>query len=230
MPGWLCGDGRPGYLLEDKMIILVWSIAITLVLLFIKMIPKKRKIEMQIYFGVPGCGKTTLAAYIVTECNRSNIPVYSNVPITGAYKLDIEDIGIYLLQDCHIIIDEAGIDYNNRNYKKMADSTIKFFKYHRHYGASIDIFSQSYEDMDITLRRLCQKYYLVKRSIIPGVTVIKPIKKYIGIDNTTKQIIDQFEFYKWYQFSNKRIVRRKYYKLFNSWSRPQLPEKDFELW
>ena len=133
--------------------------------------------------GGTGSGKTTFAAYLtrwalhenalIRFCRRHGNPltrlilnskylkrrisVYSNVPITGAYRLDAKvDIGHYMIEDAKIIIDEAGIEYNNRNYKSFPQEAIYFYKYHRHYRVSVDVFSQSYEDMDVTLRRLAQ--------------------------------------------------------------------------
>jgi len=78
---------------------------------------------LNVYFGVPGSGKTTFAAHLtrwalhenalIRFCRRHQnvftrfilnskylkrrIPVYSNVPITGAYQLNPQlDIGRYM--------------------------------------------------------------------------------------------------------------------------------------
>ena len=101
---------------------------------------------LNVYFGVPGSGKTTFAAYLTKWALHENIlirfclrhrnwltslflrsgflkrriDVYSNVPITGAYRLDAKtDIGFHMIENAKIIIDEAGIEYNNRNYKNL---------------------------------------------------------------------------------------------------------------
>ena len=101
---------------------------------------------LNVYFGVPGSGKTTFAAYLtkwalhenalIRFCRRyenaltkmilnskylkRRIDVYSNVPITGAYRLDAKvDIGNFMIENAKVIIDEAGIEYNNRNYKSF---------------------------------------------------------------------------------------------------------------
>ena len=182
---------------------------------------KKCKIKhiLSIYFGVPGSGKTTFAAYltkwalheslIIRLCRRFDNPVsrlilkskyfkrridvYSNVPITGAYQLDAKnDIGFYMIQNAKIIIDEAGIEYNNRNFKTFPPESIYFYKYHRHYQTSVDVFSQSYEDMDITLRRLAQNFYVVRKSIIPFCVVARRIRRKVGVDEQTKQIADLY--------------------------------------
>lgn len=209
--------------------ILYILIAILLILFILNIFKKKkRKNIISVYFGVPGSGKTTMAAYLSKKDNKRKRKVYSNVPITGTYKLDCKkDLGKYMIVDASIIIDEAGIEYNNRKYKELDQEAIKFFKYHRHYETSIDVFSQSHEDMDITIRRLAQKYFLVRKSLIPYFIVCKSIGRKVGIDETTKQLTDQF-FFK--PFGSKWIFSPPLWKLFNTHSRDELPEKEFEKW
>lgn len=159
---------------------------------------------------------------------RQSVPVYSNVPIIGAYKLTAkEDVGVYDIRDGKLIIDEAGIEYNNRNYKSMKQETIEWFKLHRHYRMSVDVFSQSFEDMDITLRRLAYRYYLVQKSLIPGFIVLRRIHRKIGIDPITHQFCD---FYSWafLGLGNRRIYAPKYYKYFDSYSAPELLKRPWE--
>ena len=113
---------------------------------------------LNVYFGVPGSGKTTFAAYLTRRALHENIlirfcrrhrnrltnlllnsrylkrriDVYSNVPITGAYRLDAKkDIGFCMIENAKVTIDEAGIEYNNRNYKSFPPESIYFYKYHR---------------------------------------------------------------------------------------------------
>lgn len=211
---------------------------------------------LNVYFGVPGSGKTTFAAYltrwalhenpIITFCRKHEnaltkrilaskylkrrIDVYSNVPITGAYQLDAKkDIGNYMIENAKIIIDEAGIEYNNRSYKTFPPESIYFYKYHRHYQDSVDVFSQSYEDMDVTLRRLAQNFYVVKESLIPGCVVCRRIRRKIGVDDTTHQIMDLYKM-GMPILDTKRIWAPSLWKMFNSYSRKELPHKDFPVW
>ena len=211
---------------------------------------------LNVYFGVPGSGKTTFAAYltkwalhenaIIRFCRKNQnfitlpilkskylkrrIPVYSNVPITGAFKLDAKaDIGNYMIKNAKVIIDEAGIEYNNRNYKSFPPESIYFYKYHRHYQVSVDVFSQSYEDMDVTLRRLAQNFYVVRRSLIPFCIVARRIRRHVGVDEQTKQITDLYAM-GLPLLDTKRIFSPPLWKLFNSYSRKELPQKQWERW
>ena len=214
----------------------------------------KHPLELNVYFGVPGSGKTTYAAYLARSCARESIfiklcrrfpsrlssaildgklfkrafPVWSNVPIKGTYDIDaVNDIGTYMIEDGKLIIDEAGIEYNNRNYKALPQKTIKWYKLHRHYGMSVDIFSQSFEDMDVTLRRLAQRFFLVKKSMLPYFVVIKRISRKIGIDENTHQLTDMYRF-GLPILGSKWIFCPKLWRMFDSYDRPDLPVKDWK--
>lgn len=233
---------------------IVWTIVIFL--FYRWLFPKKIPHVLNVYFGVPGSGKTTFAAYLAKQMNKQSrvitwaqehpsqfsekllasrffkrsVPVYSNVPITGAYALDPQqDIGKVMISDGKVIIDEAGIEYNNRNFKTFGQDAIYWYKYHRHYECSVDVFSQSYEDMDITLRRLAQNYYVVKKSLLPFFIVCKRIRRKVGIDEHTHQIIDKYYF--GFPFlDSKWVFSPPLWKLFNSYSRKELPAKTWDIW
>ena len=130
---------------------------------------KEKAMPVIVIFGVPGSGKTTHAAKIVYKNLKKGIPTFSNVIIKGSLLIDASKIGTFNMENGDLIIDEASIEFNNRNYKSLPKKTIEWFKLYRHYGIrNIYIYSQSYEDMDITLRRLSDVMFLQKRTLIPG--------------------------------------------------------------
>lgn len=191
-----------------------------------KRLPKK--FILSVYFGVPGSGKTTFAAWLTKHDLKKGRKVWSNVPITGAYKVDCqEDLGRYMITGGRVIIDEAGIDFNNRDFKAFSKQQLKFFKYHRHYELAIDVFSQGYDDMDKKIRTLAQRYYVVKKSLIPFFVYRRRIGKRVGISEMTKEIIDEYFFVK---FSRRYIFSPLLWRLFNTHSRDPLPEKEWEHW
>ena len=188
----------------------------------------KPKYTFDIYFGVPGSGKTTFAAWIAKRCIKRNIPVWSNVPIKGTYQVNPQqDIGKYLIAGGHLIIDEAGIEYNNRDFKNFSKESTYFYKYHRHYKVSVHIFSQGFDDMDKKLRTLATKLYVYKKSLIPFFIHRYEISKKVGINELTKEICD--EYYK-RPFSGKWIFSPILWKLFDSYSYKELPEKAWKSW
>lgn len=213
----------------EKYMVLYILLGLLLVLIVVRILKGgKRQDIISVYFGVPGCGKTTFATYLARRDIKHKSKVWSNVPITGTYKLDCNaDLGKRMICNGRIIIDEASVEYNNRNFKAMPQHVIKFFKYHRHYQTAIDVFSQSWDDMDITIRRLAQKLYVLKKSIFPFFIVRRTLGKRIGVDENTKQIIDEYYFV---PFSRKYIFCPVLWKYFNTLSRDELPEKEWEMW
>lgn len=238
---------------------LFWIILIVLIVFLFpfRPLPAKPSHVLNVYFGVPGSGKTTFAAWLTKQslkehwvirfCRRHPdnrlcqriltskhfrraTKVYSNVPITGAYRLDAKaDIGHYMIADGRIIIDEAGIEYNNRNFKSFPPEAVYFYKYHRHYQTAVDVFSQSYEDMDITLRRLAQNFFVVRRSLVPFCVTCRLIRRKVGVDDTTHQIADLYSMGV-PVLDTRRIFSPPLWRLFNSYSRKELPQKDWQTW
>lgn len=221
---------------------------------------------INVYFGVPGSGKTTFAAWLVKWCNREAWPItlgywlmyhwpydrwpknpvahwilesnlwkrridcYSNVPITGSYQIDARgDLGVHMIENGKLIIDEAGVEFNNRNYKSFPQEAIYFFKYHRHYQLSVDVFSQSFEDMDVTIRRLARNFFVVKPSLLPGFICIRKIRRKVGIDDQTHQIIDHYSF-GLPVIDTQRVFCPPLWKLFNTYARKELDHVDFARW
>lgn len=191
--------------------------------------PKQKKkrggYALSLYFGLPGAGKTTFAAYLAHKDLKKGRTVYSNVPITGTLQVDKEDIGKVMILDGRLLWDEAGLDYDNRKMK-MTDEEIYFFKYHRHYQMDVDFFSQGL-DVDIKIRKLARHLYLVKQSLIPGFVCRKEIGRRVGIDQMTHQLIDEYYFK---PFGTKRIFCPPLWKMFNTYSRKKLPEKPWSAW
>lgn len=179
-----------------------------------------------IFFGLPRSGKTTFCAYLVHKMRRKGL-VYSNTPIIGSIPYDARsELGTAAFQSGSLIIlDEAGLEFNNRNFGKFSDATIRFMKLIGHYKCRMVIFSQSYDDMDITFRRLASSYYLVTRSVFPGFTLIKKVYRKIGVDDNDHTIKDlYFEDKPFLAFFRAgRIFRPFYYKLFDSYRAPELP-------
>jgi len=179
-----------------------------------------------LYFGIPGSGKSTIAALIAKKTmKKKKRRVLSNFAIKGTYVLNKDDIGVYDMSNSLLIVDEAGVDYDNRNWKNnLNPNQVYFYKHYRHYNCDIVMFSQSI-DIDIKLRNLADKYRIVKKSLIPFFVKTKLIKKKIDINKETGEIIDRYSFV---IFSTKRYFSPKAWKLFNSYQRRELPNKDYE--
>lgn len=195
-----------------------------------------------IYFAPPGVGKSTLAArFAMLEHIRSKLGisrydrVYCNFPCKYTYQFDIDDYGKFNTggsdKGSLILIDEIGICHNNRDWKSLSKETRDHYKLHRHYKeADIIGFSQSYEDMDTTVRRLCTRMYLLRKcTILPYHVKALRITKQVTIDDERHEIVDGYSFDPWWLrwLTTKRYYLPFYWHMFDSWSCPQLPDKEF---
>ena len=178
-----------------------------------------------VYFGAPGSGKSTMACRLARQAIKKGIKVYSNVEIKGCLELDPRaDIGRFDISNGLVIVDEAGIDFNNRNFKSFTQEMNRWFKLYRHARCDVVIFSQSYEDMDKKLRLLANRYFLVEKSILPKFIRVRRITKKIAINEADKQIIDSYDFV---PFSRRLYFGPKYWKHFDSYIMPEYPQKNW---
>lgn len=204
-----------------------------------------------VYFGSPGAGKTTMAVREILKHRKRYNYTFANF---GCKCADFDDVSLESLgtwtfpKGSYIAIDEAGIEYNNRRFKSLSQDTIKWFKLHRHYCCDISVWSQSWEDMDVTLRRLSDRLYYIKR--LGPFTLIRRVYKRVTVNKETEQIIDGYKiismlwlifkplYYLSYllfglgfllhlllpQFDEiKLVLRAPYYKYFNTHAAPELP-------
>lgn len=182
--------------------------------------------------GETGCGKTSIAQKIVLDSKTKGKKVWANVPLFGAMELDFNDLLKYEFtkdnEEGVLIIDEAGIYINNRDWEKLSKDVITFFKLHRHFRIDVFIFSQG-EDIDITFRRLAHSWF----------KIIKPwygFGKYsVLIPVITALVLENGKWCLRYEandsiFSRQHINISKMWKYFNSFSKPNLPVKEFTYW
>lgn len=210
-------------------LILLLIISYKIINLFPLSFPKFRftPSSLSIWYGAPGSGKSTVACFFALKAISCGIPVYSNFPIKGCYEYDKSDIGKYLMENCLVLIDEAGVDYQSRNFKSnFNQDQIKWFKYHRHERAQVMIFSQGFDDMDKILRTLGTEMYVVRKGIFRTITY-RRIRKRPDIDEITHKPDDLYSFE---PFSTRRIYAPAVWHAFDSYSRLGLPTKDFKFW
>lgn len=173
---------------------------------------------VRIWFGVPGSGKTSMAALLSKYSQGLKLKVLSNFELKGAYKVTANDLGVYDMSfdgdGCHCILDEASSDFDNRNFKSFAQSFGKdYFSFHRHQNNMVDVFSQGY-DIDKRIRdRACSSgLFHLKKFPIKGFVFYRQIKKVLFIKKDDKQMIDGFS----YRGLPKVIYSRKVWNDFDT--------------
>lgn len=194
----------------------------------------------RLYFGNPGCGKTTFACKQLKDLQSKRGKkkygykrFYANFDNTLCNKISLSGLGSWTLPfNSYLVVDEAGIQYNNRKFKSLPQSTIEWFKLHRHYGVDVDFISQSWEDLDITIRRLVDEIWYLKK--VGPFTVVRRIFKKVQVDENTHQIVDGYFLRKFFGIifdfiigltSFKIFLRAPYYKYFDTYDAPKKPIK-----
>lgn len=190
--------------------------------------------HIDMFFGLPGSGKTTVLADIIRQSLykiKKNISVYCNMPVRGANIVQRSDIGKYDFRQqgddaALLLLDEGQTIYNCRNAmskkesERLSADEVSFFCMHRHYKTMMCCFSQGFEDMDKIIRNRTTKLYYVEKSRIRPFIRIRTISKIIAIDDIQKQICEGFEFEKW---STRYVYGRRVWKMFDTYDAPELP-------
>lgn len=199
----------------------IFILYVVLSVLQICMTPRHGKLEL--IMGKAGSGKSTLIAHLVKKANKKKRPVYCNHHVLGAHKIDAKWLGKYMLEDCDIIIDEAQIEFDNRNFKSFTDELKFFFSNYRHFKCDVYIVSQSWEDLDIKIRRQAKKIYIMQGSIIPFTIMLQRVKMKFGVNEDKTDIVTKFStniipLIGWSLKLNFTV-----WHYFDSYSKPNLP-------
>lgn len=192
---------------------------------------------VSLYFGLPGAGKTTMMCALMLKGVKSKRyqHVYCNVQnsIPGVTYIDNDCIGVYDLRDALICIDEATLFADSRAYKSFDKSKLTYFLEHRHYNVDIILFTQQWDGVDRKIRVITDRVYYVYKGMFLGhwftrsyrvpYGIIIPDPKSAGeklgeiIQGYAKPNILIRLFSPW-------LYRPKYYKYFDSWECPPLPQ------
>lgn len=197
---------------------------------------------VKVFFGLPGCGKTTLFTKFALNAVRSRkyANVYGNVPlkIFGYTYVDNDCIGKYCLEHGLVLIDEATLYADSRDFKNFKKEQLTYFLEHRHFNVDIILFTQQWDGLDRKIRVITDRCYYVYKPFILGKWFTKYYRIPYGIiiPDPKKDQQKLGEIVQGYCKPNFFIrlfapvlFRPKYYKYFDSWIRPEgfnpLPSK-----
>ena len=183
-----------------------------------------------LYFGSPGCGKTTFLVADAINYNKMGYNVFSNIslkfPKFNNCFFDKTYIGNCLFPEKSILLfDEGSLNgFDNRDHRdnfKDKDSLV-YLKTIRHYKNAIIFYNQGFDELDKKIRILCNRVWIVKK--IGPFSMAILIKKKVEIDKETHDIKDGY--YKPSVFSLifcpsvvRIIFRPMFYKYFDSYSK-----------
>lgn len=191
------------------------------------------------YFGVPGCGKTTLLTKIavkelkkISKGKSKYKSVYTNFYCDGAKIIDFNNLNNCIVYDSLIIFDEITLDADNRDFKSFPKGIRDFFILHRHLGNDIIYATQSYELVDKKIRQLTQELWYMSKSVIPFIcefTSAKRIYRNININEHTSELVLGYRFCNFIESlftrNYKCCFRRLYYKYFDSFDDSSLSDR-----
>ena len=176
------------------------------------------------YFGVPGCGKSTILVKEYKKNKRHYDNIYTiNLQIKGVPMITREDLEKYKFTNSLILWDEITMDADNREFKSFSKDLRDFFILHRHLGCDIIYATQNYENVDKKVRDLTSELWYMSKSVIPffkNFTTAKRIYRKININEFTSELTLGFRFCNFIEsifVSNFKLVFRPlYYRYFNT--------------
>lgn len=192
---------------------------------------------IKIYFGKIGCGKTTfLAREFVKNKNKYDRIYCIGCKIKGCKEIPYGSLGLFEPMEGKktlFLIDEAGIYFDNRDFKNLPKYVASFVAESRHYQCDLIFVSQTV-DIDKKIRNRCTHMYLVKKTLWWSTAHI--IKYNVTVDEDSKDLVEGYEIQSGFlEFLNVLtgkspcIFRPLYYKYFNTLSRDlQFKYKSYE--
>lgn len=191
----------------------------------------KLKTGITIVMGKPGVGKSTFGAYMAQKYLDKGYKVWSNTPIKGCMKLDLKnDVMTYMIDQGLVIIDEAGLEFDARDFKKFTKEYTEFFKMHRHYELHILVLTQFWDDVDKKVRLLAQNILILQPSLL-GLTHCHYKVVTCNVDiNDNGEIIERYKFVPWFIGGYKWFYKRRAWDMFETHQRKELVEKEWEVW
>lgn len=180
---------------------------------------------ISMFCGVPGSGKSTGLAWVARRATtRPERPiylcgskiadahptVYTNFPFPGCYQLDFDTLGRCDYKDCLIIVDEASMYADSRDYKNFSKSLQFAVTQGRKSSVDYIFCSQQYDDLDKKIRNLTVNLYHFV-SLPFSFFKVTHIDPFFGIENA--RISSGYEWGR-----SQFIYGKPLFKLFDSYS------------
>ena len=176
----------------------------------------KYEYKVTVFAGKTGSGKTMLATSMALKLIKRGIPVFSTYYINGANKLPYNFYDYNYPEDSVLIIDEAQIGLDSREYKNLTREGISNrlknkLSMHRHQKIDIWFITQQPEEIDAQIRRYCSVMYYCNKTIL---------RRKVSFKDKSIKIFPYFQYYEIWDSINT-------YELYKKRSDPRLTVKDY---
>lgn len=199
------------------------------------------------YFGVPGCGKTTILTRIaqkelkkIAKGKSKYSHVLTNFYCQGCEFVSFNDLAYYRIENSLILLDEITLDADGRCFKSFSEEHKRFFTLHRHLNNDIVVFCQDFSRMDKTIRNNVYDLWYVQKPVFPlfsQFSVCKRIFRNISINEFTSELSLGYRFATFWETlftkCKRYVYRRPYYKYFDSYDCTafnSVPDFTYESW
>lgn len=220
-------------------LILLKLIAIPIFLILIYHLSTRRYLnpyKLTMVFGKKGSGKSTLLTKMALKYLKLGYRVYTTESIPGTYLITPEDIGSAEFPPRSVLlIDEAGMKWDNRNFKNFDAKVRDWFKLQRHRKLIVWLFSQTF-DVDKKIRDLTDDMYLVEKKfrvfsyakrILKRTVLVQSKTSAQGESKITEDLV--FDYFLLFMFGSRRFTFiPKYVGMFDSFVADPLEDRDFE--
>lgn len=187
-------DGKKA--MQTLLVVFFWIFLVFYI--FLKLTDKYvNPYKLIMIFGKKGSGKTTFLTKVAMKNIKKNRVVYSTIDIPGTRLFKVESIGDFTFEPYSIVlIDEVGMIWDNRDFKKFRPEVRDFFKFQRQYKLTVYLFSQTF-DIDLKLRNLTDRMYLLQ-NVARVFSVARRIDKRITISHgdgdKPSSLVDDYSF------------------------------------
>ena len=96
--------------------------------------------------------------------------VFCNVQLNldGIIYIKNEDLGTYDISNGLVLIDEATLEFDSRDYKNFSKRLVQFFLLHRHYNLDVVLFTQQWDGVDRKIRVITDRVYYIYKGFFSG--------------------------------------------------------------
>lgn len=179
-------------------------------------------------FGKKGAGKSCYMVSEMLKHKKKGWIIYTDmadINIPGVRIINGLDLQTFKPEgDSCLFLDEVGVSFDNRNYKKFPEGLRDFFKFQRKYNVKVYMNSQAF-DVDKKIRDVTDSMIL-QTSILDCISISRPIRRSITLTEPSAEaesrIADRLSFDKIWTW--KFYWMPKYFKYFDSFAAPARDE------